>query len=154
MPDALAVRLTEVGKMYRIYPTRLDSVLGALGFSRLMPWRRVASQEFWALRDVSLELKPGSRLGISADHPTALGTACFYLHALFPEAAYTLHFRYRCHRLSGLSVQVFHNGIQAGGTTALPSSATGWTEWSLPLDLRAQSSPNGDRRSALLRRTS
>jgi len=64
MSDRIAISLQSVGKMYKIYETRLDNFLDALGLIRLMPWRPVKASEFWALRDISLELKVGSRLGI------------------------------------------------------------------------------------------
>jgi lipopolysaccharide transport system ATP-binding protein len=64
MSDPIAIRLSGVGKMYQIFPTRLDNVLDALGLARLMPWRRVKPQEFWALRAIELEITAGSRVGI------------------------------------------------------------------------------------------
>lgn len=60
----MAIRLAGVSKMYKIYPSRLDNFLDALGLARLMPWRRINAREFWALRDINFELKAGSRLGI------------------------------------------------------------------------------------------
>jgi lipopolysaccharide transport system ATP-binding protein len=59
-----AIRFEGVGKMYKIYPTRRDNLLDALGLNKL---RRGGSQrysEFWALRGVDLELGRGERLGI------------------------------------------------------------------------------------------
>ncbi len=64
MSNSPAIRLTNVGKMYTIYSSRLDNVLDALGLVHLMPWRRLETREFWALRDINLELEAGSRLGI------------------------------------------------------------------------------------------
>ena len=64
MSERTVVRLSNVGKMYKIFPTRLDHFLVALRFSRLMPWRRIKSNEFWALRNIDFELKAGRRLGI------------------------------------------------------------------------------------------
>jgi len=64
MSDQIAIRFQDVGKMYKIFPTRLDNFLDALGLARLMPWRRIEPREFWALRDINLELKKGRRLGI------------------------------------------------------------------------------------------
>jgi len=64
MSERTAIRLSSLGKMYKIYPTRLDNFLDALGLVWLMPWRRVKPAEFWALRDINFELKAGSRLGI------------------------------------------------------------------------------------------
>ena len=64
MSDWVAIRLSGVGKMYKIFPTRVDSVFDALGLARLMPWRRMKPQEFWALRAIELEITAGSRVGI------------------------------------------------------------------------------------------
>jgi lipopolysaccharide transport system ATP-binding protein len=64
MSERIAIRLSNIGKMYKIYPTRLDNFLDALGLAWLTPWRRVKPGEFWALRDINFELKAGSRLGI------------------------------------------------------------------------------------------
>ena len=64
MSERAVVRLSSVGKMYNIFPTRLDHFLVALGFSRMMPWRRIRPHEFWALRNIDFELKAGKRLGI------------------------------------------------------------------------------------------
>lgn len=50
--------------MYKIFPSQLDNVLDALGLARLMPWRRVKPQEFWALRAIEVEITAGSRVGI------------------------------------------------------------------------------------------
>ena len=59
-----AIRLTSVGKMYKVFPTRADNFLDALGASRFMPWRKKQYREFWALRGVDLELQPGQRVGV------------------------------------------------------------------------------------------
>lgn len=58
------VRLHNVGKMYKLYASRLDNFLDALGLDRLMPWRKIQATEFWALRNIDLELKQGQRIGI------------------------------------------------------------------------------------------
>jgi lipopolysaccharide transport system ATP-binding protein len=64
MSEQIAIRLSGVGKMYKIFPTRLDNLLDALELTRLMPWRVVKPQEFWALRAIDLEIPAGSRVGI------------------------------------------------------------------------------------------
>jgi len=49
--------------MYRIFASRWDNVLDALGASRLLSsFGRY--REFWALRGIDLELAPGSRVGV------------------------------------------------------------------------------------------
>jgi lipopolysaccharide transport system ATP-binding protein len=64
MSDHCAIRFSNVGKMFRLYPTRLDSVLDALGVARWLRWRRGRPRELWALRHIDLTLPAGSRLGI------------------------------------------------------------------------------------------
>src|SRR5262245_18708888 len=64
MSERIAIRLSGVGKMYKVFPSRLDNLLDALGVERFLTWRGNASREFWALRDIDIELKAGSRLGI------------------------------------------------------------------------------------------
>ena len=59
-----AVRLCRVGKMYKLHARPSDRVLDAFGLSRLLFWRGRRHQEFWALRDVDLEITPGERVGI------------------------------------------------------------------------------------------
>lgn len=63
MSDA-AIRLQSVGKMYKLFRSRRDNLLDALGIDRVMPWRRSSYREFWALRDVDLELLRSERVGI------------------------------------------------------------------------------------------
>lgn len=64
MSDDIAIRLSNVGKMYRVFPNYIDTALDALGISRFMPWHRPKYQEFWALRGINLELKKGQRIGV------------------------------------------------------------------------------------------
>jgi lipopolysaccharide transport system ATP-binding protein len=64
MSEPNVIQLAGVGKMYKIFPSRLDHFLVALGLSQLMPWRRIEAHEFWALRNIDFELKAGKRLGI------------------------------------------------------------------------------------------
>jgi lipopolysaccharide transport system ATP-binding protein len=62
--NEIAVSLQGVGKMYRMYPSRLDITLDATGLINFFPWRKAQSREFWALRNINLEIKKGERLGI------------------------------------------------------------------------------------------
>jgi ABC-type polysaccharide/polyol phosphate transport system ATPase subunit len=62
MSDELAIRFEQVGKMYKVFGSKLDTALDALN---LPTFRRDARfREFWALRDIDLELRRGARLGI------------------------------------------------------------------------------------------
>lgn len=60
----LAIKLENLGKMYRLYTRPLDKVLDALGWQRLFFWRKHSHREFWALRSLSLDIPKGQRIGI------------------------------------------------------------------------------------------
>lgn len=59
MSDA-AISLTGIGKMYRVFAKKHWQMLDALG----LPIPAGTAQEFWALRDVNVEIPPGQRVGI------------------------------------------------------------------------------------------
>jgi len=54
-----AIRLEGVSKNYRMYASQLDRLREALSFGRVKRGR-----DFWALKDINLELEPGDTLGI------------------------------------------------------------------------------------------
>ena len=54
-----AIRLEGVSKNYRMYSSQLDRLREALSFGRVKRGR-----DFWALKDIDLELEPGDTLGI------------------------------------------------------------------------------------------
>ena len=56
-----AVRLDGVGKMYKIFASRSANLKDALGLPSL---RRSRYSEFWAVRNIDLELASGQRLGV------------------------------------------------------------------------------------------
>lgn len=58
------IKLAGAGKMYKVFPSRGDTFVDALGIGWLLPWRRVQFREFWALRDIDVELAAGERLGV------------------------------------------------------------------------------------------
>lgn len=60
----LAIAARGLGKMYRLYRRPADRLLDALGLGRLLAWRGPRFTEFWALRDLDLEVPRGQRLGI------------------------------------------------------------------------------------------
>lgn len=55
----VVVRATNVGKCYHVYDRPADRLRQAL-----LRWRRQYYREFWALRDVSFEIRQGEALGI------------------------------------------------------------------------------------------
>jgi lipopolysaccharide transport system ATP-binding protein len=50
--------------MYKLYQRSADKVLEALGLHRLLFWKKIYAQEFWALRNFDLTVYKGERLGI------------------------------------------------------------------------------------------
>lgn len=62
MSDDLAIRFERVGKMYKVFGSKLDTTLDALSIPTFR--RDGRFKEFWALRDIDLELPRGGRLGI------------------------------------------------------------------------------------------
>ena len=54
-----AVRLEDISKSYRMYTRQRDRLQEALSFGRIKRGR-----DFWALKDINLELEPGDTLGI------------------------------------------------------------------------------------------
>jgi lipopolysaccharide transport system ATP-binding protein len=65
MSDDLAIHLSDVGKMYRVFTSRTERALDAFGAGRLISrLGRPQPREFWALRGVDLTLRRGERLGV------------------------------------------------------------------------------------------
>jgi lipopolysaccharide transport system ATP-binding protein len=58
----LAIRFEQVGKMYKVFGSKLDTALDALNLPSFGRDRRF--REFWALREIDLELPRGGRMGI------------------------------------------------------------------------------------------
>ena len=65
--DDFAIRVSGIGKTYKIYGTPTDRIKQlinlALSKCRLIP-KKLFYHEFWALRDVSFEVKRGDTIGI------------------------------------------------------------------------------------------
>ena len=64
MSEKMAVEFDGVGKMYRLYKSRMESFLDITSLGRVAPWWNPKIENFWALRNVSFKLNTGSRLGI------------------------------------------------------------------------------------------
>ena len=62
--EDLAIRIENVGKMYKVFPSRWENFVDALGLHRLLPWRARKFREFWALRGIDLSVRRGQRIGI------------------------------------------------------------------------------------------
>jgi ABC-type polysaccharide/polyol phosphate transport system ATPase subunit len=60
MPATMpSISVREVSKSYRIFPKERDRLKEALSFGR-----KNYGHDFWALRDVNLQVEPGTTLGI------------------------------------------------------------------------------------------
>jgi lipopolysaccharide transport system ATP-binding protein len=59
-----AIRLTDVGKMYKIFSSRRDNLVDALGLNKVLPRRESRHREFWALRGIDLTVERGARIGV------------------------------------------------------------------------------------------
>ncbi|MDY7010745.1 MAG: ABC transporter ATP-binding protein [Planctomycetota bacterium] len=60
----IAIRMSGLGKMYRLYRHPADKVADALGINCLLFWRKHYYQEFWALRGLDLTVERGERLAV------------------------------------------------------------------------------------------
>lgn len=63
-PQTSAIKLTNVGKMYKLFDRPLDNLLDAIGMTKWFGSRKKRFNEFWALRNINLELAKGSRVGL------------------------------------------------------------------------------------------
>jgi lipopolysaccharide transport system ATP-binding protein len=59
-----AIRLRDVRKVYRLYPSVADQAIDVLGLSPVFFWRRHRYREFSALNGVNLTVARGERIGI------------------------------------------------------------------------------------------
>jgi lipopolysaccharide transport system ATP-binding protein len=64
MLEHVAIRMCDVAKMYKVFPSRMDNFLDAIGMPPLLARGRTRYKEFWALRGIDLELPVGSRTGL------------------------------------------------------------------------------------------
>lgn len=60
----VVIEVSGLGKRYKLYARSRDKLADALGVSKLLFWRHSVAQEFWALRNLDLQVKRGERLGI------------------------------------------------------------------------------------------
>lgn len=99
MSEQPAISLSGVGKMYKVFNSRFDSCIDALGFRRFVPWRRVNHREFWALRGVDLEVPVGRRFGIIGCNGAGKTTLLKLITGNFPPTEGSLAVRGRVHAL-------------------------------------------------------
>ncbi len=64
MHEPLAIRLQNVSKIYKLHGSQTDQLIDVLGLQRFGVKTKTPSKEFAALREISLEVKRGHRIGI------------------------------------------------------------------------------------------
>jgi len=64
MHDALAIRLRNVSKIYRLHGSQSDQLIDVLGLQRFGLKTKTQPKEFAALSDISLDVPRGHRIGI------------------------------------------------------------------------------------------
>jgi ABC-type polysaccharide/polyol phosphate transport system ATPase subunit len=77
------ISFSGVGKMYKIFPSRTDNLLDALGLAPILR-REPRYREFWALRGIDLELGPGDRLGVIGRNGAGKSTLLKLVTGNFP----------------------------------------------------------------------
>ena len=93
----LAVSLKAVSKKYRIFPGGPDRVKEALSFGR-----KQYGHDFWALRNVNLEVKPGATLGIIGRNGAGKSTLVNIVAGILQPTSGTVETHGRLVLLSGL----------------------------------------------------
>src|SRR5918997_3546547 len=93
----LAISLKGVSKRYRIFPSGRDRLKEALTFGR-----KEFGHDFWALRDVDLEVKSGTSLGILGRNGAGKSTLLNIVAGILQSTAGTVEVNGRLVMLSGL----------------------------------------------------
>src|SRR5215210_2274379 len=93
----LAVSLQGVSKKYRIFPNGRDRLKEALSFGR-----KEYGHDFWALRDVNLEVKSGTTLGILGRNGAGKSTLLNIVAGILQPTSGTVEVNGRVVVLSGL----------------------------------------------------
>jgi len=86
MADAIAVRTHQLSKKYRLFASKNHRLLEALH-----PWRRTYHREFWALRDITLEIPRGATVGILGLNGSGKSTLLQIISSVLQPSAGTVH---------------------------------------------------------------
>jgi ABC-2 type transport system ATP-binding protein len=93
----LAVSLRGVSKKYRIFPSGRDRLKEALSLGK-----KEFGHDFWALRDVNLEVKPGTTLGIMGRNGAGKSTLLNIVAGILQPTSGAVEVNGRLVMLSGL----------------------------------------------------
>jgi lipopolysaccharide transport system ATP-binding protein len=86
MTSAIAVRTHQLSKKYRLFASKRHRLLEALH-----PWRRAYHREFWALRDVTMEIPRGTTVGILGLNGSGKSTLLQLISSVLQPTAGTVH---------------------------------------------------------------
>lgn len=64
MPSSIAIDIRRVSQVYRLYTSAASMAFDALGFNRLLFWKKKQFRTFEALSDVSVQIRQGERIGL------------------------------------------------------------------------------------------
>jgi len=98
-PADFAIDVAGVGKMYKIFRSRLDNFVDALGIHRVLPWRQKTHREFWALRDIELQVERGKRVGIVGSNGAGKSTLLKLITGNIPPTEGLIRVRGEVHAL-------------------------------------------------------
>src|SRR5918998_2674975 len=94
MPVAVSVK--GVSKNYRIFPSRRHRLKEALSLGR-----KKYSRDFWALKDINLEVEPGATLGILGRNGAGKSTLLSIIAGILQPTSGTVEVNGRVVALSG-----------------------------------------------------
>lgn len=86
----LAIRFQNVRKVYRLYDSVGEQALDVLGLAPLRFWRPIRFREFTALKDISLDVGHGERVGVIGRNGAGKSTLLKLLTGNFAPSAGTV----------------------------------------------------------------
>lgn len=84
--DKLAIRVENVSKKYKLFPSNRARIREALD-----PWRRSFHHEFWALRDINFTVSRGHTVGILGMNGSGKSTLLQIIASVLQPTAGTVH---------------------------------------------------------------
>src|SRR3970040_126083 len=86
MRNDIAIKIENISKVYRLFASRSDRIREALH-----PFRRTYHRQFWALRDISLEIPKGHTVGVLGMNGSGKLTLLQIISSVLQPSAGTIH---------------------------------------------------------------